>query len=146
MIICILCQTSDTRISLSFLKIKHIVICDEEALWFIKLGFLLTKLACDKPSEWYVCQLFLVSQSFIQLICFFVFFHANLPSASKLVGWGSWRACCPLDSKSERSQSLFESNTSKYVKALKYLTKIATFSAKSSHLRIVGTFFKYTTN
>jgi hypothetical protein len=47
------------------------------------------------------------------------------------------------DTKSERLLSFFESNTSKYVKVLNFLTKIATFSAKSSYLRIVGSYANF---
>jgi hypothetical protein len=54
--------------------------------------FLLSKWVSDRFSAWYICQLFLVSQSFIQLICFFIFFLANLLSAIKFVGWVDWLA------------------------------------------------------
>ncbi len=82
------------------------------------LVFLLSKWVCDKSSEWYACQLFKVSQNFIQVICFLVFFHANLLSASNFLclGWLAW--LLSGDSKSKRSQNFLESNTSKCVNAL----------------------------
>jgi len=41
-----------------------------------------------------VSQLFSQTQNFSVLVCFFSFFHANLLTAIKLVGWVLWRAWC----------------------------------------------------
>nr|MCU0350621.1 hypothetical protein [Flavobacterium sp.] len=83
-----------SRIRWVFQNFKRLFFCDEAALGFVKSGFLLLKLVFDKPSEWYFCQLFSETQIISPLICFFVFFSANLLSASKLARWVRWRSCC----------------------------------------------------
>ncbi len=71
-----------------FSNFKCLFFCDEAALWLAKLGFLLANLASDKFSEWYFRQLFSETQIISPLICFFVFFHANLLPAINFTGFG----------------------------------------------------------
>jgi hypothetical protein len=81
------------------------------------LIFLLSKWVGDNFSAWYICQIFFDLESFTQLICFFVFFHANLLSASKFTGLG-WLVCLLSVGQQIRAVAKFISpNTKHYVKA-----------------------------
>ncbi len=113
---------STSRVRWVFNNFKRLFFCDEIALWFAKSDLLLTKLVCDKSSEWYFCQLFPETQIIFPLICFFVFFHATLLPAINFTGLGWLAWLLSGDSKSERSQCFLVSNTSKYVNALKSIS------------------------
>jgi len=92
--------------SAEFSKISNAYFfCDEAALGFVKSGFLLSKLVCDRLFAWYVRQFFTVLQSFFQLVCFLDFSVLISFQQVTLLAWGGWRASRPLDGTSERSQS-----------------------------------------
>ncbi len=73
--------------------------------WVFQIGFPACKVGLRQVLWVVFCQLFSVSQSFIQLICFFVFFRANLLSAGNFTGLGWLAWLLSGDSKSERSRS-----------------------------------------